>query len=290
MNLGVGDMLETDEFSWLKGTLKYRYCDAGKNRTEALGYHLNGNLKFKYFLVNSELHGSCKFWDEEGHLSLEETYAKGMLQGVRRKWYLNCNLESEEYYEKGLRQGVSKLWYLDGKLRCQCVYLNGRRHGLSLEWHPNGKLFQRKGYESGLLHGVCEQRDENGNIKEKKIYSRGVLVPPKVQEIINSGKLTAQFILKIRNTGLRRICLEQFGYGRFLNQMPHEIIHREEDCELVRIAWHKREEAVCLVKVKCPSTGAFYTLRVPPSMKRVKQAIAWTFGKKEEEYVPNQET
>ncbi|MFA5145360.1 MAG: toxin-antitoxin system YwqK family antitoxin [Candidatus Omnitrophota bacterium] len=284
-------MLEIDEYSWLKGTLKYKLIGApGRNRSEAIGYHPNGNPKFRYFLVNSELNGVGRFWDEGGRLCLEENFVNGQVNGIRREWYSNGNLESEEFYKSGSRNGISKSWYLDGRLKSQCTYLNDRRHGLALEWHTNGQLIERKSYESGLMNGVCMKWDEKGELKEKKIYVRGVIIPPKIQKIIDSGKLSAQYIIAMRNTALRRICLEEFGYERFLLQVNHEVISKDDDCELVRIDWHKREESIFLVKVRCPSTGVFYTLRVPPRMKTVKQAIAWTFNMKDSEYTPLSET
>ena len=63
----------------------------------------------------------------------------------------------------------------------------------------------------------------------------------------------------------------------------------KKDYDLVKIDWNKEEEPLCLVKVRCPSTGAFYTLRVPPKTKTVKEAVAWTFGISEEKYILEQE-
>ncbi len=80
------------------------------------------------------------------------------------------------------------------------------------------------------------------------------------------------------------------GYGRFLSQVTHQILDKAGDYELVKIDWHKREEPIYLVKVKCPSTGAFYTLRVPPTVKTVKEGVAWTFHLDQEEYNPEIET
>ena len=125
---------------------------------------------------------------------------------------------------------------------------------------------------------------------DKQIYVRGVRISGDLNNLINSGKVTAKLILRIGNTAVRRICLEEFGYGRFLAQLPHKILDRNGEYELVKIDWHKREEPVYLVKVKCPSTGAFYTLRVPPAMKTVKEAVAWTFGVSEDQYQPEAET
>ena len=33
-----------------------------------------------------------------------------------------------------------------------------------------------------------------------------------------------------------------------------------------------------------------YYLRVPPTMERAREAVAWTFGKREYEYAPEKET
>jgi hypothetical protein len=37
---------------------------------------------------------------------------------------------------------------------------------------------------------------------------------------------------------------------------------------------------------RCPSTGRDYVLRVPPTMNSAREAVAWTFGMKAEEYQP----
>ena len=45
-----------------------------------------------------------------------------------------------------------------------------------------------------------------------------------------------------------------------------------------------------MVKVKDSTTGEIYLLRVPPTMKTCKEAVAWTFGMTAEEYVLEKET
>ena len=72
--------------------------------------------------------------------------------------------------------------------------------------------------------------------------------------------------------------------------VEHEIIDKDGDYELVKIRWHKKEMPIVLVKVKCPSTGAFYVLRVPLSIKTVKEAVAWTFGMATKDYKPEEES
>jgi len=145
-------------------------------------------------------------------------------------------------------------------------------------------------YRVGLLHGIEKKWHEDGRLESTKAYARGMQIPLWVNNLIVSGQLKAVHILKVTNAEVRRLCLEELGYERFLSQMEHEVIEKEGEQELVRINWVKREEPICLVKVKCPSTQTFYTLRVPPSMKTIKDAVAWTFGMKNKEYVPEIET
>lgn len=47
---------------------------------------------------------------------------------------------------------------------------------------------------------------------------------------------------------------------------------------------------ITFLQVKDSSNGKIYFLKVPPDMRRVREAKAWTFGLKEEEYNPEVET
>ena len=40
------------------------------------------------------------------------------------------------------------------------------------------------------------------------------------------------------------------------------------------------------VLVKCPSTGRNYVLRVPPSIRTAREAVAWTFNIAADKYQP----
>ena len=243
MNQKAGDTLQTKdvfECSWLN---RFSYqIDRDSSKGEAVGYHKNGKLYFKYPLKNGSMHGVCKMWNEYGALLVDETYHRGVLHGLRRHWYFNGQVQTQETYVRGFR------------------------------------------------HGICTEWDRDGNLLQKRLYVSGSFIGGEIGAILNTRELTAQDILKIGNAKVRRACLEIVGYSWFLSKLDHEIIDRDGDCELVRINWHKKEEPIYLVKVKCPSTGAFYTLRVPPMLKTVKEAIAWTFNMADTDYKPESET
>jgi len=274
-------------YSWLKGNLQYHNLDHSNG--EAVGYYETGKLKFKYPLVSDKFHGACRNWYENGQLCHEEPYSHGLLEGISKRWYPDGALKAETSYHGGLLDGLDRHWYPNGVLEATWVHVRGNRHGPHREWHDNGKLRLEANYANNLINGVVTRYDLNGKLKHKELYARGVIVKGEIKELLTSGTITAQHILKIRNTALRRVCLEELGYARFLSQVEHTVIEKEGDRELIRIVWHKREEPICLVKVKCPSTGVFYTLRVPPTMKTIKAAVAWTFGMKDKEYLPEQE-
>jgi len=273
-----------------------------------------GKLIEEEFYDNGRLSGIRRKWDHNGNLCLEIQYHDGLPNGVSRIWFSNGRLQYEEQFVEGFRSDIQREWYLDGQLKCVAKYDHGQLHGLkncyhrngglkseetymrsvlngiSRKWDANGRIRKRSSYINNRLHGEQIEWDETGREVSRSFYANGVRIPKKYEVLILNNELHAKHILRIRNVEVRRVCLEALGYEKFLTQLPHEVIHRDNDQELVRMRWHKQEEEVFLVKVKCPSTGAFYTLRVPPYVQNIKQAIAWTFGLKENEYHPDKET
>ena len=285
----------TSEFSLLNGKFKYQYS-AASYIGEVIGYYDSGAIRFRYPLMSGSLHGAGRTWYENGALLSEESFLFGRQDGRKRVWYPDGTLKFEASYKFGCRDGECKEWYENGKLRRQCAYVPDRigsshiLHGMLTEWYPSGKLRLQANYAFGVLHGTHREWKEDGSLADKRTYVRGVRISGELSRHIDNRTLAANHILKITNSAVRRICLEELGYGRFLSQVPHEVADKDGEYELVKIDWHKREEPIFLVKVKCPSTGAFYTLRVPPAMKTVKEAVAWTFGLKGSEYSPEAET
>jgi hypothetical protein len=88
-------------------------------------------------------------------------------------------------------------------------------------------------------------------------------------------------ILSESNAELRRVLLERFGLERFLSEANAEVLDTDQDAggerKLVRVPMKGDEDLVC-VMVICPSTSRHYILRVPPTMRTCRQAIAWTAG------------
>lgn len=96
--------------------------------------------------------------------------------------------------------------------------------------------------------------------------------------------VTAQEILDAPNQELKQRALRRFGYERFVAEVEMEEVHCDGEDALLR------KGDVVFAYVKDSSTPRRYLLRVPPTSRTVREAIAWTFGMTVHEYRPLAET
>lgn len=125
-------------------------------------------------------------------------------------------------------------------------------------------------------------------------YWKGVEVPRKLIEapdLIQKSDLT-----KIRNAEVRRCFQEKLGSARFASFFDLVQIDSDRDLQgnmqrLYRSANIDilAKEHLQFAEVTCPSTGRIYFLSVPPDITNVWEAVAWTFGKTQDEYKPKAE-
>jgi len=252
-------------------------------------YETGTNKSIKIYEADL-LNGDYETCYDNGQVESEAYYVNGKMDGVYKRWFPHGKPALEVNFKMGLKSVSSKEWWENGQMRSSGTFDSGIKEGLFESWDETGLIIFRENFLKGRRHGKCEGRYRPNGVWEERFYIRNVMVPPDVYELIIKKKLTARDILGMFDAEVRKVCLEEFGYGRFLAQMEHKIIDKDGEQELVRINWLKREEPIYLVKVKCPSTDAFYTLRVPPTMRTVKEAVAWTFGLSPNEYHPEKET
>lgn len=144
------------------------------------------------------------------------------------------------------------------------------------------------------------QRDERGRLHGEtgaalrypdgfSVFAiHGVRVPEKVA--VAPESITISEIESEGNAEVRRLMIERYGPERYLMDSGAEAIHRDD----FGILYRKEipgDETLVMVKVVNATPepdGSFkvYFLRVPPTMERARQAVAWTFGKKENDYAP----
>jgi hypothetical protein len=109
---------------------------------------------------------------------------------------------------------------------------------------------------------------------------RGVPIDTRIA--FRPDTLTHEEVLAERNAERRRVMLERYGLDRFMRDAKAETLDEDTDDtggkrRLLRLKLEGDEDLVC-VTVVCPSTERQFVLRVPPTMRTCRQAIAWTAG------------
>jgi len=257
--------LLTKKKEWLGGRLVLEEADPSGQGAACRGFYPSGKPNFYYPMEDGLNHGICQTWYEDGTLEGEEIYLHGKLHGLRRQWWPN------------------------GKPMKFAEYRNGKHHGPTRFFYPTGALESSIYTQNEPTHCIVKKWDPLRNIFNHNLYIHSVWVPEDLTKMIFEDRLDARTILGIKNSETRRVCLGIMGYSKFLAEMSHEVLETRGEEALIRIDWHPKEEPIVLVRVQCPSTGAFYTLRVPPQVKTIKEAVAWTFETTEENYHPESE-
>jgi len=112
-----------------------------------------------------------------------------------------------------------------------------------------------------------------------QIRWRGVPIDARIA--FQPETITASEVLDQPNAELRRVLLERMGYDAFLSQARAQTLDTDRDKggerRLLKVDLAGDEPLVC-VSVLCPSTGRQYLIRVPPSMRTCRQAVAWVAG------------
>jgi hypothetical protein len=88
-------------------------------------------------------------------------------------------------------------------------------------------------------------------------------------------------ILHERNAERRRVLLDRYGYGHFLEDAAADVLDADIDPggkrQLLRINLPGDEDLVAM-SCFCPSTGRQYIIRVPPATPTCRHAAAWIAG------------
>jgi hypothetical protein len=117
------------------------------------------------------------------------------------------------------------------------------------------------------------------SMRSSQLRWRGVPVDRRIAFLPET--ITVDELLAERNVERRRVLLERMGYERFAQQASAELLDQDRDPggerRLLKIPLPEDEDLVC-VSVICPSTDRQYVIRVPPTMRTCRQAVAWIAG------------
>lgn len=192
---------------------------------------------------------ACQVRDPFGEILYE---VKGALDGR-----MNCYFGGISVFDRGMKD-----WFL------QSAPFEVKKYP------PKATPFDAQKTARVVYAGQYENRQKVGEwVEEGKrvCYERGVAIPVKLYRT-PPEKLDPKKILKLSNAQLRMALCAKIGPDRIAK--CGTVIHKDGDMRLIAIKGYD----VQILRVKCPSTGQLYFLRVPRDAKECEEARQWTFG------------
>ena len=106
------------------------------------------------------------------------------------------------------------------------------------------------------------------------IYAYHGVILPEWYGRLHPHQWQAKWIMEEKNAEVRRLLIQEIGYGRICQELQATELDVEQEYTLLRID-DADVEPMYLLKMTCPSTGFIHTLRVPPNMSSAREAIRW---------------
>lgn len=122
------------------------------------------------------------------------------------------------------------------------------------------------------LHGIGEPALQYADGFHLYSY-HGVTLPEKYGKL-PPQQWQAQWLIEERNAEVRRVLIQEIGYGRICQELQAKTLDSWQEYTLLKIE-NTDVEPIVLLKMTCPSTGFIHALRVPPDVKSAREAISW---------------
>jgi len=106
------------------------------------------------------------------------------------------------------------------------------------------------------------------------IVVNGVLLTKKYREC-HPSRWRAEWLLSEKNAEVRRLLIQEIGYGRICQELQAKELDRWREYQLLSIDADVDVEQIYLLKMTCPSTSYIHALRVPPDVESAREAIKW---------------
>jgi antitoxin component YwqK of YwqJK toxin-antitoxin module len=164
----------TTERFYEDGSLQSVMVHTGKGRDRAKLYHPNGKLMAMGVYVNQQRDSVWQFYDENGQLRSEETYAAGVKNGRLVLYSATGSVLERANFNNNFRDGLWEQFYDDGKPRLICTVVNGLYYeGKYTEYFPDGKKRLEGNYVDGKRHSSWYEFNSDGSIRTIYVYREG---------------------------------------------------------------------------------------------------------------------
>jgi hypothetical protein len=213
--------------------------------------------------------GVCHSWYNRGRL-------------IRQKFIYDNNVLAYDYNAFGSTCVVknyygSVLYEMKGMLDGRMNAYYGGHSVLSRkmeDWFNTNYPFEVKKQGKIIYAGQIDHGQRTGKwVLAGKVYyyEHGVAIPKKLYDT-PPDKLDPLQILKIDNAQLRMALSAKIGPEKIAG--AGRVIDKDREMRLYAI----KSYDVNVLRVKCPSTGSLYFLRVPKDTRKCEEARQWTFG------------
>jgi antitoxin component YwqK of YwqJK toxin-antitoxin module len=123
---------------------------------------------------NGKIHGTAKWWNEDGTPMLEADYVHGQLHGKLVRYMEKVGVkQTEDNYVDGKQNGLSIEWDYDGVKVREQNYVNDTLHGISRKWYHNEQPLEEGEYVNGMMQGEWIYYDIAGNIIGRGEFDNG---------------------------------------------------------------------------------------------------------------------
>lgn len=141
-------------------------------------------------------------------------------------------------------------------------------------WFNTAKPFEVKKDGKVFYAGEMQNHQRVGEWVEngkRVFYVNGVAIPKRLYET-PPEKLDPAKIINLPNAQLRMAMMEKIGPDRIAE--IGRVVHKDKAMRLYDI----KNYDVRILRVQCPTTKAYYYLKVPKDAAKCEEARQWTFG------------
>lgn len=133
----------------------------------------NWGLKTRTQYLNGQLHGTLKFYDRRGELTVSVPYEGGNLADSAESFYKDGKVYSRFWYYGVKKNGRHVIYSKKGQVLHVNIWENDQPHGLQKEFNEKEKLIKEERYLHGIKSGIFTKRTKKGLLTYKCYYSEG---------------------------------------------------------------------------------------------------------------------
>jgi len=139
-------------------------------------FHENSNLMAVGKFIQQKKDSVWTYYSEvDGKLISDETYRKGVLNGLSRTYYPETgNIAESIEFKNGIKQGKLRKYFPEGNIMTEGTYVDDQLDGEFTLYFPDGSTQLKGQYKNGIQIGQWHYFDEQGNeISESEFKVEG---------------------------------------------------------------------------------------------------------------------